>query len=43
MSSKEILSSENKPPCNTRYFLPIRVASGKAEKLSENSLKTRST
>lgn len=40
MSSNVTLSSEKRPPCRTRYLVPMSVASGKAEKLSENSLKT---
>jgi hypothetical protein len=30
-----MLSSEKRPPCRTKYFLPMSVASGSAEKLSE--------
>lgn len=40
MSSRVTLSSEKRPPWRTRYFLPINVASARAEKLSEKSLKT---
>lgn len=40
MSSNVTLSSEKRPPWRTKYFLPIRVARGRAEKLSENNLKT---
>lgn len=34
------MSSEKRPPCNTRYLEPMSVAKGNAEKLSENSLNT---
>jgi hypothetical protein len=39
MSSSVTLSSEKRPPWRTRYFLPMSVARGRAEKLSEKSLK----
>lgn len=41
-SSKLISSFENSPPCRTKNFLPMSVASGNAEKDSEKILKTRS-
>lgn len=39
MSSRVTLSSEKSPPWRTKNLWPIKVASGKAEKLSEKSLK----
>lgn len=40
MSSRVMVSSENRPPWRTRYLDPTRVAKGRAEKLSEKSLNT---